>query len=153
MRCLLWVYGFIFPRRSLVLCCMQYRVILKHYLSRSPVDFTYIIHLFMSTSLVLEQPLSIIKDVILRRIAEWHDYVIKWKHFPRHWSFVRRSTGDRWIPLTKASDTENFHDDVIKWKHFPRYWSFVRGIHRSRWIPRTKASDAEPWCFLWSAPQ
>ena len=46
-------------------------------------------------------------------------------------------TGHRWIPLTKASDTELWcfrwfaHDDVIKWKHFPRYWPFVRGIHRS----------------------
>ena len=29
-----------------------------------------------------------------------HDDVIKWKHFPRHWPFVRG------IPLTKASDAE-----------------------------------------------
>ena len=35
-----------------------------------------------------------------------HDDVIKWKHFPRHWPFVRESTGQRWIPLTKASDAE-----------------------------------------------
>ena len=34
-----------------------------------------------------------------------HDDVIKWKHFPRYWPFVR-VTGHRWIPLTKASDTE-----------------------------------------------
>ena len=46
------------------------------------------------------------------------------------------STGDRWIPLTKASNLQSVstrwhhnvqismhldHDDVIKWKHFPRY--------------------------------
>ena len=31
-----------------------------------------------------------------------HDDVIKWKHFPRNWPFVR----SRWIPHTKASDAE-----------------------------------------------
>ena len=35
-----------------------------------------------------------------------HDDVIKWKYFPRHWLFGMESTGDRWIPLTKASDAE-----------------------------------------------
>ena len=34
-----------------------------------------------------------------------HDDVIKWKHFPRNWSFVE-FTGHRWIPSTKASDAE-----------------------------------------------
>ena len=33
-----------------------------------------------------------------------HDDVIKWKHFPRYWPFVRGS--HRWIPLTEASDAE-----------------------------------------------
>ena len=33
-----------------------------------------------------------------------YDGVIKWKHFPRYWPFVREFTGQRWIPLTKASD-------------------------------------------------
>ena len=32
----------------------------------------------------------------------FHDDVIKWKHFPRNWTFVR----SRWIPHTKASDAE-----------------------------------------------
>ena len=31
-------------------------------------------------------------------LTQPHDDVIKWKHFPRHWSFVR----GRWIPLTKG---------------------------------------------------
>ena len=35
-----------------------------------------------------------------------HDDVIKWKHFPRHWPFVRETTGHRWILLIKASDAE-----------------------------------------------
>ena len=34
------------------------------------------------------------------------DDVIKWKHFPRYWPFVREFTGHWRIPLTKASDAE-----------------------------------------------
>ena len=33
-----------------------------------------------------------------------HDDVIKWKHTPRYWPFVRGI--HRWIPYTKASDAE-----------------------------------------------
>ena len=33
-----------------------------------------------------------------------HDDVIKWKHFPRYWPFVRGI--HQWIPHTKASDAE-----------------------------------------------
>ena len=35
-----------------------------------------------------------------------HDDVIKWKHFPRNWPFVRGIHRSRWIPHTKASHTE-----------------------------------------------
>ena len=35
-----------------------------------------------------------------------HDDVIKWKHFPCHWFFVRGIHRYRWIPLTKARDAE-----------------------------------------------
>ena len=35
-----------------------------------------------------------------------HDDVIKWKHFPRHWPFVRGIHRCRWIPHTKASNAE-----------------------------------------------
>ena len=35
-----------------------------------------------------------------------HYGVIKWKHFPRNWPFVRRSNRSRLIPHTKASDAE-----------------------------------------------
>ena len=48
-----------------------------------------------------------------------HDDVIKWKHFPRYWPFVRLTghfcgvlTGHQWIPLTKVSDTELWY---ISW--------------------------------------
>ena len=33
-----------------------------------------------------------------------NDDVIKWKHFPRYWPFVRGIHRSRWIPRTKASD-------------------------------------------------
>ena len=34
-----------------------------------------------------------------------HDDVIKWKHFPRNWPFVRgKFTVPRWVPRTKASE-------------------------------------------------
>ena len=35
-----------------------------------------------------------------------HDDVIKWKHFPRYWPFVRAIHRSLWIPRTKASDAE-----------------------------------------------
>ena len=35
-----------------------------------------------------------------------HDDVIKWKHFPRYWPFLRGIHRSRWILLTKASDAE-----------------------------------------------
>ena len=35
-----------------------------------------------------------------------HDDVIKWKHFPRNWPFVRGIHRSQWVPHTKASDAE-----------------------------------------------
>ena len=40
------------------------------------------------------------------KIVWKHDDVIKWKHFPRYWPFVRGIHRSRWIPRTKASDAE-----------------------------------------------
>ena len=40
------------------------------------------------------------------RNVSCHDDVIKWKHFPRYWPFVRRIHRSRWILHTKASDAE-----------------------------------------------
>ena len=41
-------------------------------------------------------------------IVLWHDDVIKWKHFPRYWPFVRVFTGHRWIPCTSRPVTRRF---------------------------------------------
>ena len=74
-----------------------------------------------------------------------HDDVIKWKHSPRHWPFVRgihRSPVNsphkgQWrgaltfILISARINVWVNRDDVIKWKHFPPHWPFVRGIHRS----------------------
>ena len=35
-----------------------------------------------------------------------HDDVTKWKNFPRYWPLCGEFTGNRWIPLAKASDAE-----------------------------------------------
>ena len=35
-----------------------------------------------------------------------HNDVIKWKHFPLYWPFVWGIHRSRWIPFTRASDTE-----------------------------------------------
>ena len=40
------------------------------------------------------------------QIEIFHDDVIKWKHFPRYWPFVRGIHRSRWLPHTKASDAE-----------------------------------------------
>ena len=40
---------------------------------------------------------------------QWcYDDVIKWKHFPRYRTFVRETTGHRWIPLTKANGAKHW---------------------------------------------
>ena len=43
---------------------------------------------------------------LYNNIALNHDDVIKWKHFPRHWPFVRGIHRSWWIPRINASDTE-----------------------------------------------
>ena len=65
---------------------------------------------------VLFRPLYDIYDSMIlagtqclsRAVTFWaiHDDIIKWKHFPRNWPFVRRIHRSRWIPHTKASDAE-----------------------------------------------
>ena len=35
-----------------------------------------------------------------------HDDVIKWKHFPCYWPFMRGIHRSRWMPLTEASDAD-----------------------------------------------
>ena len=47
-----------------------------------------------------------------------HDDIIKWKHFPRYWPFVRGIHRSRWIHHTKASDAELWFFSLISsWKN------------------------------------
>ena len=66
-------------------------------ISTNPVDAC---HLYYNP--VYWLPVSI----AYHRASLKHDDVIKWKHFPRNWPFVRGIHRSRWIPHTKASDAE-----------------------------------------------
>ena len=60
-----------------------------------------------------------------------HDDVIKWKHFPRYWPFVRGIHRSRWIPSTKASDAE--------------LWCFL-------WSAPDKRLSKQPWGWWFETP-
>ena len=51
-------------------------------------------------------PLPVTREPGTCNFRNWHNDVIKWKHFPRYWPFVRGIHRSRWIPHTKASDAE-----------------------------------------------
>ena len=55
---------------------------------------------------IRNKPVCLVTEKMIDFQLVNHDDVIKWKHFPRYWPFVRESTGHRWIPLTKPSDAE-----------------------------------------------
>ena len=59
-------------------------------------------------------------------LHRYHDDVIKWKHFPRYWSFARGIPCDRWISLTKASDArlDVFFDLRLKKRLSKQSWSW-----------------------------
>ena len=42
---------------------------------------------------------------------------------PRHWPLCGEFTGDRWIPHTNAT----YSDDDMTWNRFLHHWTFVRG--------------------------
>ena len=63
--------------------------------------------------------------LVLKPCLLFYDDVIKWKHFPRYWPFVRGI--HRWIPLTKASDTE--------------LWCFLRFAWINGWVNNRGAGD------------
>ena len=55
------------------------------------------------------------------------DGIIKWKHFPCYWPFVRENTSHWWFPFTMASDTELWfflYQCLNKWlsKQSRRLW-------------------------------
>ena len=64
-----------------LLCCVQYRAILYHTISRVyNIDISLIYHIYAYISVTVQH----------------HDDVMKWKHFPRYWLFV---WGIHWSPV------------------------------------------------------
>ena len=61
------------------------------------------------------------------RLCYEHDDVIKWKHFPRYWPFVRGIHWSRWIPRSKASDAE--------------LWCFLWLRLNKDWVNNREAGD------------
>ena len=64
-------------------------------------------------------------------VFSYHDDVIKWKHFPRYWPFVRGIHRSRWIPRTKASDAE--------------LWCFL-------WSTLNNRLSEQPWGWWFETP-
>ena len=55
------------------------------------------------------------RTILVTRDVHRHDDVIKWKHFPRYWPFVRGIHRSRWIPHTKASDGALMFSLICVW--------------------------------------
>ena len=53
-----------------------------------------------------------------------HDDVIKWKHFPRYWLFVRGIHRSRWIPHTQRPVMRSFGVFFKRLSKQPRGWWF-----------------------------
>ena len=80
----------------------QYQHVLSGKLTSLPVQKSKVVRIFLSSTFTGEWKCGV--------LHAWdggnHDDVIKWKHFPRNWPFVRGIHRSRWIPHTKASDAE-----------------------------------------------
>ena len=61
-----------------------------------------------------------------------HDHVIKWKHFPHYWPFVRGIHGHRWIPRTNASDAEFWFLFDLRWANSWASNRYAGGLKRYR---------------------
>ena len=62
-----------------------------------------------ATNLLSEKTARLINMTSVIRWNMWiHDDVIKWKHFPRYWPFVRGIHRSRWIPRTQRTLTRRF---------------------------------------------
>ena len=98
-----WGWWFETPSRSLRRHCNDYKKVMW-------LSYFYMmgIPILIRRRLQIETgPVEVIMWVYRRPQTQvFHDDVIKWKHFPRYWPFVREFTGRRWIPRTKASDAE-----------------------------------------------
>ena len=77
--------------------------------------------------LALSQCCGIIQNMIISYVSQY-DGVIKWKHFPRYWPFVRG------IPLTKASNAE--------------FWCFLKRSSKQSWGWWFETTSRPTWCHF-----
>ena len=114
-------------------------------------------------------PKSWIRTARWPKCARWqpdmHDDVIKWKHFPRNWPFVRKIHRspvnfphkgqwrgalmfsliyvwmNDWANNREAGDLRRQHghyDVIVMWNSVPHHWPFVRRTTEDRRIPLKK---------------
>ena len=89
----------------------------------------------------------------LREPPRQHDDVIKWKYFPRCWSYVFQVPSDFIFQYIEVNSNESMMTSSNG--NFFLVTGLLCGEFTGhRWIPRTKASDAVLWCFFFlSAPE
>ena len=121
---LLWRHnGPLFPRVSMDAWCWGVKVITDYDNLRFPLHFrnpvfqhgaslvfindvSFPSTTFVTWSYTMTNRKSTQMFISAKFDTSYHDDVIKWKHFPRYWPFVRGIHRSRWIPRTKASDAE-----------------------------------------------
>ena len=87
----------------------------------------------------------------LIHIQNYHDDVIKWKHFPHYWSFVRGIHRSRWIPHTQRPATRSFDvflDLRLNKRLSKQSWGWWFET-QSRPLWRQCNASLTPWHFLW----
>ena len=70
----------------------------------NPVNSSW--NVLQQQRVIFEYKLCILQTMTKRIKLRVHDDVIKWKHFPRYWPFVREIHRDGWIPRKKASNAK-----------------------------------------------
>ena len=70
------------------------------------IRFNLVIYATGTVNHVTLISVRLLHSTSLERISATHDNVIKWKHFPRYWPFVRRIHRSPVNSRTKASDAE-----------------------------------------------
>ena len=110
-------------------------------------------------------------DTIIQPEKRLYGDVIKWKHFPRYWPFVRGiHRSSFWgivviyvisysvymiidlrifqvCVLLQSTLKFTLQMQVITWKRLPHYWTFVRGTTHHRWNKLKKGSNTELYFF------
>ena len=79
-----WLYMDLYSQKNK----MSHRKFLRS-LETARSDVKVIVCLWLDNLKPISLAFEISRDLLLRRLVVWHNDVIKWKHFPRYWPFVR----------------------------------------------------------------